>query len=42
MHNSFVNGQYKLQDKEDKRLKKCFTLGSRLLGLKLKVSACIF
>ena len=33
MHSSFVSSQYLLQDKEDKRLKKCFTLGSRLLDL---------
>lgn len=33
MHSSFVSSQHRLQDKENKRIKKWYTLGSRLLDL---------
>lgn len=33
MHNIFVSSQHRLQNKDNKRIKKCFTLGSRFLDL---------
>lgn len=39
MHHNFVNSQHRLQDKENKRIKKCYTLGSRLLDLTQWVDA---